>query len=49
MKLLLFILLGMLISYGLVLAFSNLGLALLGGGAFGLLLNIAISINKKNR
>ncbi|WP_160299057.1 hypothetical protein [Bacillus alveayuensis] len=46
MKLLLYIIIGMAIAYGLVVALSDFGLILLGGGAFGLLLYIAVNANK---
>jgi hypothetical protein len=43
----LFMIIGMIVAYGLIFALSDLGLILFGGGAFGLLLYIAISISKK--
>ncbi|MCK6258178.1 hypothetical protein LCY76_16500 [Fictibacillus sp. KIGAM418] len=46
-QIILFILLGMIVAYALVLAASNFGLILLGGATFGVLLYIAIHISKK--
>jgi len=48
MKLLGFILLGMVIAY-LVLFFGEIGLLLLGGAAFGVLLYIALTFTKNNK
>lgn len=42
-----FILLGIIITVGLVMSLSEYGLVILGGGAFGLLLYIAIRLSKK--
>ncbi|MFE8700813.1 hypothetical protein ACFYKX_09320 [Cytobacillus sp. FJAT-54145] len=42
-----FILLGMIIAVGLVMGLAEYGLVILGGGAFGLLLYIAIKLSKK--
>ncbi|WP_374722609.1 hypothetical protein [Peribacillus tepidiphilus] len=47
MQVFLFVFLGMIMAYGLVFALSEFGLILLAGGAFGLLLYIAINISKK--
>lgn len=47
MQVFLFVLLGMIVSYGL-LFLGEFGIVLLGGGAFGLLLYIALNINNKN-
>lgn len=48
MKILGFIILGMIISYVLILP-GEIGLVLLGGAAFGLLLYIAIVISNMNK
>lgn len=48
MKILGFIIFGMIIAY-LLLFLGEFGLVLLGGAAFGLILYIAININKKHK
>ncbi|WP_456278977.1 hypothetical protein [Bacillus sp. AK128] len=48
MKVFLYILLGMIFSYALMFL-GNFGMVLLGGATFGLLLNIALNINKSNK
>ncbi|MGP4042053.1 hypothetical protein ACTWP4_19425 [Gracilibacillus sp. D59] len=47
MQVFLYVLLGMIVTYVLLLI-GEFGLVLLGRGAFGLLLYIALNINKKN-
>lgn len=47
MQVFLFVMLGMIVAYGLMATLDEFGLVLLGGGAFGLLLYIAININQK--
>ena len=48
MQVFLFVLFGMIISYFLGFL-GEFGMVLLGGGAFGLLLYIALNINKRNK
>ncbi|GGM18743.1 hypothetical protein GCM10011351_00690 [Paraliobacillus quinghaiensis] len=48
MQVFLLVLLGMILSYAL-LFLGEIGIVLLGGAAFGLLLYIALNINDKNK